>query len=62
MDGATYHETLLRQQAPLEKHEISSLREWLQVLREDCEDFGPAHADLVRMQAIEDRIAAEMAR
>jgi hypothetical protein len=52
----TYRQGLLTQMEPLEPHEVADLEDWLLVLQQDCEDFGPAPEDLERMKAIEDKI------
>lgn len=52
----TYHQTLLTQFAPLEAHEVASLREWLSALKEDVELFGATPEDTARIARIESRI------
>lgn len=52
-------QSLLRQAQPLERHEISDLRSWLNVLRGDCELFGETAEDAARIAEIEARIAKE---
>lgn len=49
-------ERLLDQDAPLDKSEVQDLREWLDVLRLDCELFGETKEDRVRMSTIQLKI------
>lgn len=55
-------EGLLTQAEPLEEFEIRELEDWLLVLQQDCEDFGPTPDDIARMGVIEARIFAERER
>lgn len=55
----SYRENLLTQKEPLEQHEISDLKEWLETLEGDVEMFGPTAEDETRIAAIKARIAKE---
>lgn len=52
----SYLQTLLDQDEPLEPHEVSDLRAWLQTLRNDVEMFGPTAEDVARMRRISAKI------
>jgi len=54
----SYRENLLAQLELLEPHEVRELEDWLMILQQDCEDFGPTPEDLERMNAVEARIFA----
>lgn len=49
-------ENILESKEPLEADERADLLEWLEVLGEDVESFGPTENDLQRMAAIRRRL------
>lgn len=55
-------ESLVTQQAPLERHEVTQLEDWLSALEEDCACFGATGEDRVRMSGIRNRISLERFR
>ena len=48
----SYLQNLLHQTEPLEEHERSDLRGWLETLVSDCDAFGVTPEDVWRMNAI----------
>jgi hypothetical protein len=48
---------MLTSSEPLDDFDRSRLADWLRVLKEDCEMFGPTGEDIARMNAIRRRIA-----
>lgn len=56
MTSDSYLQRLLTQAEPLEADELVSLRDWLAVLEDDVEMFGPTPDDERRMTAIKARI------
>lgn len=50
---------LLQQEEPLDPGEVAELREWLGVLRQDCEMFGATGEDEFRMHVIQLKIDSQ---
>ena len=56
----TYLQSLIEQKEPLEAHEVSDLKNWLQVLEGDCADFGETYEDTIRMNKMRAAINAAL--
>lgn len=53
----TYLQTLIDQKEPLEAHEVNDLKNWLQMLKSDCDTFGETPEDATRMNKIREKIS-----
>lgn len=58
----TYLQSLIEQKEPLEAHEVSDLKNWLEVLEEDCATFGETPEDTIRMTKMREKISEWEAR